>query len=211
MIRRQSLFVFALVIVATVVVAFAPLLVTHWRYGTSGLIRADPMVFQNVYAQGLIQGIVGVVPILVNFWLANLFWEAKTRDERQRRNTRIMRLYFNRVIGVVDEVDRSLDDPSVAEAYNVAEKKAQLLFASVAQLQILRKEGFYQDALLEVEDAADWGRRIGGDFREIASQIDRLTSAEASGISRGTADDTLAKFRTIRQKAQEAKSLLYGW
>lgn len=186
--------------------ACAPLILMHRAavFGIWPLTKVSPLeinaaLFQNTYFQGLVQGLVEVIPVLIAFGLANIIWDAKTRSESVQRARHHLRSYFSyiRLLGEQEE--------QLKGSLTQREPSRRQILAIMRQT---RNEAIYQAAALDILRDTEEGRQISVYWQQIAYAIDVLTASELIHNSLGDESSIKAEFDELRAASVLATELL---
>lgn len=172
--RSRNIRWFAAAIIMLLIAFAAPLVVTELRFGgAQGVIHAEPAEFQNMYGQGVVQGLVGVVPVLINFWLATLFWEHRSQAERRRTAARNLQRYFQQTRELAAEATTAIESRKLSPRQVDAEVRARLHI-----LNRLAGEPVYYTAHLELDVNEDWADRLTTEWNTVYRVLAALAATE---------------------------------
>jgi hypothetical protein len=195
-----------LIVVASIVLCLPMALVARqaqvgdWPVTSPVPLSFDPEEFENYYFQGLVQGFSQVIPILIGFALANVFWDYKTKQERNRKAARYLCVYFS---WVKELADREAGLPGNLHRKEPDRKRI------LEMMRQSRLEPSYQVAAADIADDLAIGRDLSACWLQVGLAIDTLSvNLKMDGGSLGTEQEITDNFRTIRDNCVEGLRLL---
>lgn len=170
-----------------VVLVLAPFLWVGWRYGAE--VEFAPVKFINTY----LSFTMGLASMGISFWLANVFWANKLKQDRIRRARKTLSRFFHHLRDIVLQCEallsREYHEAELREAQERDDKVLELF-----SLMKLAKEGLlvhYPEEEVEEDDQLAkamvdlfWThivpaindlsarQRIRGDIDEVYEQLD---------------------------------------